>query len=165
MPMLTFETTIQAPLEEVWAFHDHPDNLARLSPAELEVQVESADVPIREGSRVAVSMRSPISGRTRWTARVVEHRPPHAVVFGMEARFVDEQEDGPMKRWRHEHDFEAIDSKTTRLIDRVTYQLPLGPIGWLVDVLLIRRRVGRMFRYRHAVTRDRLELEMRKEKA
>jgi ligand-binding SRPBCC domain-containing protein len=89
----------------------------------------------------------------RWIARVVEHRPPHAVVFGEEARFVDEQEHGPFKSWRHEHDFEHVDEKTTRITDRVTYALHLGPIGWLVDLLIVRRQVKRMFRQRHEATR------------
>jgi hypothetical protein len=62
-------------------------------------------------------------------AKIVQHKPPRAVVFGEEARFVDEQESGPFKAWRHEHDFERVDAKSTRVVDRITYRVGWGPIG------------------------------------
>jgi len=115
-------------------------------------------MPVQGGSRVVLIIRQPVVGRrVRWVARIVEHRPPHAVAFGEEARFVDEQESGPFKSWRHEHDFERVDEKTTRMLDRVTYRVPLGPIGWLADVVFVRRKLGEMFRYRHEQTKRLLD--------
>ena len=155
MPTLEFEQVLAAPLHEVWAFFDDPvKGLPALSPPEAQVTLESADVPVKVGSRIVVSAKGPL-GRIRWVANIVEHRPPHAVVFGEEARFVDEQESGPFAAWRHEHDFERIDEKSTRLIDRVTYRVPLGPIGWIADRLIVRRKLRAMFRYRHAQARER----------
>jgi uncharacterized protein len=155
MPTLEFQTTINAPLEKVWAFHqDVRTALPMLSPPKHHVTIESADEPPREGARQVLRMRGPLGREMRWVARLVEHRPPHAVVFGEEARFVDVQESGPFKSWRHEHDFEAIDSRTTRLLDRVTYTPPLGPIGNLGDLLLIRWQIKSMFRHRHRVLRE-----------
>ena len=76
--------------------------------------------------------------------RQVERTPAAtAVVFGEEARFVDEQESGPFKSWRHEHDFERIDEKNTRMLDRVTYRVPFGPIGAIVDWIYLRRKIKR----------------------
>jgi ligand-binding SRPBCC domain-containing protein len=128
---LEFECTIAAPLEKVWAFYDDPiGGLPALAPPEMKVSIESADVPVHIGSRVVLVIRQ--GGRpVRWVAKIIEHRPPHAVAFGEEARFVDEQERGPFKSWRHEHDFERLDAKTTRMIDRVTYSQPNGPNGRL----------------------------------
>src|SRR5438067_2543022 len=149
MPTLEFEQVLAAPLGKVWAFFDDPvEGLPALSPPELEVKVESADVPVKAGARIVLTAKA-LGRRVRWVVKIVEHRPPHAVVFGEEARFVDEMERGPFAAWRHEHDFERVDEKTTRLTDRVTYRVPLGPIGWLIDPLLVRPKVRALFRYRH----------------
>jgi len=157
MQTLTFECIIQAPLKDVWAFHDDPiANLAALSPPGSEARIESADVPVREGSRVIIVAKGPAGKETRWVAKIVEHRPPHAVVFGEEARFVDELESGPFPYWRHEHDFEGIDSKTTRMVDHVTYRVPFGPLGWIADIVCLRRQIKRMFAHRHRITAERL---------
>lgn len=158
MPTLLFETTIAAPLAKVWAFHeDVKMSLPALSPPGDDVRIESADLPLAVGSRITILARGPL-GPVRWVARIVEWVPPHAVVFGEEARFADEQESGPFKRWRHSHEFEAIDAKTTRLVDRINYQAPLGPLGWVADKLLIRWKLRAMFKHRHGAVRKALEL-------
>lgn len=154
MPTLEFETTVDASLEKVWAFHeDVQRSLPALSPPGDNVSIESEDLPLRAGSEIVILAKGPL-GRIRWVAKIVEHKPPHAVVFGEEARFVDEQVSGPFKRWRHEHDFEATGAKTTRVFDRVTYTVPYGPIGWIADVLLIRRKLKSMFHHRHTALRE-----------
>ena len=154
MPTLEFEITVAAPLDVVWAFHDDVANLAVLSPPASAVKLESADVPVKAESRIVITAKGPL-GRVRWVARIVEHTPPRAVVFGEEARFVDEQESGPFKSFRHEHDFERAGEKSTRLVDRITYRVGWGPIGWVADALIVRRQLRSMFRHRHAVLRER----------
>jgi hypothetical protein len=42
-------------------------------------------------------------------------------------------------------------------VDHVTYEMPFGPLGNLVDRLLVRHDIERMFAYRHRVTREALE--------
>ncbi len=153
MPTLEFELVVPAPIERVWALYDDPPRgLTALCPPEAQAVVESADMPVQVGSRVVVSTVVPFRGRLKWTARIIEHRPPHAVVFGTEARFVDEQESGPFAFWRHEHEFEAISAASTRLIDRVTYRVGFGPLGWLADRLVVRRKLRAMFAHRHRRT-------------
>src|SRR5205823_13665810 len=136
------DTTVAAPLAAVWAFfEDVRVSLPALtSPAE-NVTIESADTPVNVGSRIVLSMNGPAGRRVKWVAKIVEHVPPHAVVFGEEARFVDEQETGPFKCWRHAYEFEAIDAKTTRVLDRITYRAPFGPAGWIADVIYIRPKL------------------------
>src|SRR5688572_27306802 len=144
MPTLEFEGVVAAPLAKVWALYADIKTLAAISPPEDRVEIESVDEPIGVGSRIVILARGALGRRIRWVAKIVEHRPPHAVVFGEEARFVDEQGSGPFRYWRHEHDFERVDEKTTRMIDRVTYRVPLGPIGWLADVAYVRPKLRRM---------------------
>jgi ligand-binding SRPBCC domain-containing protein len=158
MPTLEFEMMVRAPLAKVWQFYQHPGtNLPRLALPGEPVVIESADEPLGEGARVVLRLAGPLGRPIRWVARIVEHRPPHPVVFGEEARFVDEQEQGPLAYWRHEHDLEAMDSKSTRIVDRITYRLPLAPLGWILDVLYFRRRLRRMFAARQQALRQALE--------
>ena len=154
MPTLLFETTVPAPLGRVWAFHDDvAAALPALSPPTARVKIESADVPVCAGSRIVITARGPLGIRFRWVARIVEHRPPplSPAGAGSTAGFVDEQESGPFKSWRHEHTFAAVDESTTRLTDRVTYAVRFGPLGRLADRLFVRRQVEAMFRHRHGV--------------
>lgn len=157
MPTREYITTIKAPLAAVWAFHeDVMRALPALSPPGDQVQLESVDLPQRVGSKLVIIAKGPL-GKVRWEARIVEHVPPHAVIFGQEARFVDVQDAGPFKAWRHSHEFESVDSSTTRLVDRITYTVGFGPLGWIADLLLVRRKLNAMFAHRHAMTRKLLE--------
>jgi len=155
MPTLVFETTVRAPIERVWSFHDDvAAALPALSPPAARVKIESADLPVRRGSRIVITAQGPLGLRLRWVARIVEHTPPQAGSedpAGASARFVDRQESGPFRSWRHEHTFTAIDEHSTRLTDRVTYALRFGPLGRLADRLFVRRQVEAMFRHRHEV--------------
>src|SRR5438552_19048692 len=106
MPTLEFETTVAAPLAKVWVFfQDVAKSLPALTSPKEQVTVASADVPMKEGSRIVLGMNGPFGRRVRWVAKIIAHVPPHAVVFGEEARFVDEQETGPLRVWRHAHEF------------------------------------------------------------
>lgn len=149
MPTLEFETTVAAPIDRVWAWHLDARHLERLSPPEMNVRVATADNPMREGSQVTIDLKGPFGRAVRWVARIVELREPHDVVFGREARFVDQQVEGPFSLWRHEHDFERVEEKTTRIYDRITYAPPLGPVGLLIDVLYLRWRIRAGVRHRH----------------
>jgi uncharacterized protein len=156
VPTLEFETIIAAPLAKVWAFFEDIEHSIPKIYANESVQLERVDMPARVGTEVVILMRGPF-GKVRIAARIIEHRPPHAVVFGEEARFVDVQDSGPFKSWRHEHEFESVDSKTTRMLDRITYRLPFGPVGWLGDVVLVRHKIRAMFKRRNQTLKSLLE--------
>ena len=149
MPVLTFEITLPAPIDRVWQFHeDVPAALPALSPPESGVKVESADLPARVGSRIVITARGPLGLRIRWVAKITAHRPPRAGgAYG--AEFADEQESGPFAAWLHQHVFEEVGPCATRVTDRVTYRVPLGPLGVVADHLFVRRRLVAMFRHRH----------------
>ncbi len=95
------------------------------------------------GARVVLEVRQ-FGVLVRWISSFAEWEPP--------ARFVDVQEEGPFASWRHEHLF-----ADGRLVDRVTYEVPLARFGGrLVDLLVVRSELVRMFTHRHAVTREAL---------
>jgi len=69
--------------------------------------------------------------RQRLTSEIIEFEYPR--------RFVDRMVRGAFKRMRHEHDFERIDERRTRMTDTLTFEAPLGPLGRLAERLVLRR--------------------------
>lgn len=64
------------------------------------------------------------------TSRITEMESPD--------RFVDEQVKGPFKRFRHVHEFRE-DLAGTTMVDRIEFAAPFGPIGLLVEKLVLAR--------------------------
>ena len=64
---------------------------------------------------------------------------------------------GPFAKWEHTHLFEPDGPRACCLEDRVEYALPFGPIGSLLGGALTRRKLKRLFEYRHRVTAEELE--------
>lgn len=69
--------------------------------------------------------------------------------------FTDRQIEGPFKTWKHRHIFTAEGDKASRLTDSIQYELPGGFLGDL-GAPFVERKLVRMFRYRHEVTRKEL---------
>jgi ligand-binding SRPBCC domain-containing protein len=78
--------------------------------------------------------------RRRWVARIVEFEALH--------HFCDEQIHGPFRFWRHCHSFtrEDWDGRTgTRIVDEIKYSIGFGPLGRIIDRLLIRPQLKANF--------------------
>lgn len=62
--------------------------------------------------------------------------------------FVDEQRFGPYSMWHHEHLFKETDNGI-EMTDRISYKPPFGFLGSLVEPMLIRPQLFKIFKYRH----------------
>jgi ligand-binding SRPBCC domain-containing protein len=76
----------------------------------------------------------------RMTSRITALEAPH--------RFVDEQVRGPFNRFRHEHRFEPS-ARGTRMVDTIEFRAPLGPLGRIAEVLVLRRHLLRLIEERN----------------
>ncbi|HEY2157687.1 MAG TPA: SRPBCC family protein [Isosphaeraceae bacterium] len=138
------ECRIAAPPDRVFAFHERPGAFERLTPPWERVVVESGGESIRPGSRVTLRTKlGPL--RLRWVAEHTEYDPPRL--------FADRQLSGPFASWYHRHWMIDDGRGGTLLRDEVDYELPLGVIGRWIGSGYIRRKLNRMFDYRHEVTR------------
>ena len=138
------ESRISAAPERVFAFHESPGALQRLTPPWEKVEVESGGESIRVGSRVVLKTSlGPFP--LRWIAEHTEYDPPHL--------FADVQVSGPFARWHHRHEFHHDGKGGTLLRDVVEYELPMGALGRFLGGGLVRRKLRKMFDYRHEVTR------------
>ena len=150
MSVQCFTQTIRLrrPASEVFAWHKRPGALARLTPPWERVDVTRHD-GIHTGARVSLATKvGPV--RVTWE---VEHRD-----FEDGKQFRDVQLSGPFKSWEHAHLFEPEDAAASTLTEDIRYELPGGALGnWLAGGWT-QRKLARLFTYRHAVTRDDMEL-------
>lgn len=58
--------------------------------------------------------------------------------------FIDDQRAGPYKVWHHTHRFEEKDGKTL-MTDDVTYVLPFGILGKIMNWLYVGKQVEHIF--------------------
>jgi ligand-binding SRPBCC domain-containing protein len=153
--MQTFERELRvdAPLEDVWAFHSTIDGLRALTPNWMNLTVEDIEYPetvrdghvLEAGTRIDMSLRPfGVAPRQTWVSRIDERVEGDGYAY-----FVDVMEDGPFPEWEHTHLFYA-DGDETLLRDRVEYVAPAGQLGAFGSGAVMRP----MFRYRHRRTRD-----------
>lgn len=133
--------TVRMPLAPCWEFFSNPANLARITPPTLGFQVRS-QLPreIYPGLMIRYTV-SPLFGiPMTWLTEITHVRKPNF--------FVDEQRVGPYRLWHHEHTFTALSEHETEVSDLVHYVPPLGPIGVLLNALVIRPQLDAIFAFR-----------------
>ena len=137
-------STISAAPKKVLDWHRRPGAFARLTPPWESVElVEKTGGIDEEGSRVTLRVKTgPLT--QVW---VSEHRD-----FIENTQFRDVQVEGPFARWEHTHRFEPAAGAKCVLEDRIEYELPLGRLGQLLGGAHVRKKLERMFRYRHDTT-------------
>lgn len=136
---LTRTVRLNEPIDEVFTFHADARNLAAITPPWLDFEILTPQVVMRVGALIDYQIklkRMPI----RWQTEITAWEPG--------ARFTDTQRRGPYKMWVHEHRFTAIrdeHGEGTIVVDDIRYQVPGGA---LINKLLVRPDLERIFDYR-----------------
>jgi ligand-binding SRPBCC domain-containing protein len=127
---------------EVYAFHEDPRNITKISPSSLHVEGVECSVPATAGEEFRLRV-SQFGLPLEWIG-IWEEALPHA-------RLVDGARKSPFRHWRHQHLFRAEGSRTV-MTDRVEYALPFGPLGRLLDSTVMKLVFTAMFIGRHKAT-------------
>jgi ligand-binding SRPBCC domain-containing protein len=136
------EQWVGRPVEEIFAFFSDANNLEAITPRQLNFRILTpGPIHLEAGARIDYQLK--LYGiPLKWATLIERWEPPH--------EFVDVQLHGPYRVWRHTHRF-FTEGKGTRIVDDVAYELPLGPLGRLMEPLWTRREVARVFSHRTKV--------------
>lgn len=147
MRTFRYSSWIEAPVADVFAFHEQPGALERLTPPKEKLEKIQQTNGIEPGSQVVVAAYlGPF--RVTW----------HALhtAYEKDRLFVDEQEKGPFQTWIHRHEF-AEENGGTRLTDFVRYELKGGRAVGLLAGWFVTYQLNKMFKWRHKVTKESCE--------
>lgn len=141
--MYRFQTEQWLPisLNEAWDFFSTPLNLARITPKELDFQILS-DVEGKEiysGMLIDYKVRPLLGIQVRWQTEICKVQKPFI--------FADRQLKGPYKVWEHTHTFRE-ERGGTMMNDIVDYEIPLGLLGRMMNRLVVRREIEKIFEHR-----------------
>lgn len=142
------ESRIAASPERVFAFHESAEALKRLTPPWEKVEIVQAAESLKPGSR-AILKTGVGPWKLEWVAEHVGYDPPRS--------FTDRQISGPFSRWEHVHRFLEDGQGGTILRDEIELEPPMGMVGRLLAGRFLRKKLEKMFDYRHEVTRRAVE--------
>lgn len=132
-------TWLPAPLEKVFEFFSDAQNLSKITPPEMHFKVlKMSTEKIMSGTLIDYDLR--IHGvPTGWRTLILNWQPPH--------KFTDTQERGPYKLWHHTHSFESL-AGGTLMRDCVHYRLPMGKLGRIFGLPLVKHDIKKIFGFR-----------------
>ncbi|RPI27447.1 MAG: CDP-paratose 2-epimerase [Acidobacteria bacterium] len=142
-----FEKTIWVPASPgyLFDFFSRAENLQLVTPSWLSFQILTPlPIEMRLGARIDYRIRL-YGWPVTWRTQITGWEPPR--------RFEDTQLAGPYRLWVHEHLFEA-ENAGTRMVDRVRYLGRGGPFEPLVNSLLVRSRLEKIFAFREEAFRQ-----------
>ncbi len=133
---LQAEMFVPLPIEEVFEVFADAGQLERITPPWLNFSILTPrPIEMHEGTLIDYRLRLryfPI----KWRTEICVWEPPF--------RFVDQQLQGPYRKWYHEHTFEAVEDGTI-VADHVHY---ISPGGSLVNRFFVQPDLEKIFQYR-----------------
>jgi uncharacterized protein (TIGR01777 family) len=151
MPAFSARSPLPHAAADVFAWHARPGAFERLSPPWERVRVAARSGGIENGARLTLELSlGPF--RRRWVAVHEGCDPPR--------QFRDRQAEGPFASWVHTHRFTPDDAGSI-LEDEVLYDVPGGALGAAAGGGFVRRKLERLFRFRHRRTAHDLERHAR----
>lgn len=139
---------IDAPIHQVFHFHDNPKNLLNISPPDVKVHLVSA-TPAGPGQRVVLDVTQFGFFTARWEAEVTAYEPP--------SKMVDVLHKSPFRKWKQTRLFEKITETQTRLTDQVEYELPMEAVSGIFASWFVMKEIEKMFEFRQNKTKELLE--------
>ena len=149
----TFESSldVNVPVDKLFSWHESPGAFERLTPSFDPVTVTKRLGNGIDGGEVHIKL--PFVPFI-WVAK------HHS--FKKNVQFMEDQISGPFVgpfpfwngAWHHQHLFEKIDNKNSRVIDKLDYDFPMNPFGTWFGGWYTKKRLKQMFAYRRNITQN-----------
>lgn len=141
---LVYRSWLPVPVETALAWHANLGAFERLTPPWVDVRAVDGRGTNAPGDWKRLRLgKGPVG--IDWTL-------VHEASDG-DAGFVDVQQAGPFRSWRHEHRFTPAADGQSVLEDRIMYALPRTLPGRAIADRLVQRQLEQTFRFRHRRTR------------
>jgi len=132
MTVITKSVEINAPISEVFTYFARPEHMADQFPENMGLSV--IPIEVKNGFGVGTIFR--ISGdfdgkRLEWDCETIDYVPHRKIV----AKMIE----GPFKHWQITVQFEEIDEKRSKTSMTVEYNMPMGPLGGLMDKVKLKK--------------------------
>ena len=147
MPHFEASTSLSQPIARVFDFLSSSSSLVELTPPEFNVRLVEAPERLHLGARVVLQLRR-WGFAQRLVSEVTAFEPNHLLV--------DEQREGPFRKWIHSHLLEAIPNGT-RMTDRIDFEPPGGMLGFLLTPEAVVSELQDLFAYRERRLKELLD--------
>ncbi len=133
--------------KQAWEFLSDPKNLKEITPDHMGFQIISgADRAMFQGQIIQYIVK-PFPGiSTKWVTEITHVKEGEY--------FVDEQRFGPYSLWHHKHFIKEIEGGV-EMEDLIDYKVPFGILGQMIQPLLVKKQLQKIFRYRETVLEER----------
>ena len=138
------EQFLHSNIDDIWNFVSSPQNLKIITPKYMNFHITSKNLPQKMYPGMIITYKvSPIFKiRMHWVTEITQVKEKYF--------FIDEQKYGPYTIWHHQHFFE-IKENGVLMRDIVTYKLPFGFFGIVLNKLFIQKKINSIFDYRFEV--------------
>ena len=137
---------VKTDLQTCWDFFSSPANLKRITPSYMGFDVKT-EVPTQmyEGLIIAYTVKPLLGIPVEWVTEITHVKD--------KSFFVDEQRKGPYTMWHHEHHFKEVEGGV-EMTDIVSYIIPLGFLGKIVQPFLVQPKLEEIFAYRFKIVEE-----------
>lgn len=123
---------INTPVSEVFTYFARPEHMADQFPENMGLNI--LPIEVKNGFGVGTIFR--ISGdfdgkRLEWDCETIDYIPHRKIV----AQMIE----GPFKHWQITVQFEEITERKTKTSITVDYDMPMGPLGGLMDKIKLKK--------------------------
>lgn len=146
MPRIVLETEINAPIERCF-------DLSR----SIDLHKISTEHTNEEAIDGVTSGLIKLNESVTWRAKhfgIYQTLTTKITEFDSPKFFVDEMVKGAFKGFRHEHHFHSTEHDGTLMTDIFDYKSPLGIIGKLIDMIVLKRYMTKLLDKRNATIKE-----------
>lgn len=134
-------TKLPINVEKAWQFFSNPKNLKEITPDYMGFNITSEFLKeeMYPGMIITYKVTPLLNIPMSWMTEITQVKE--------NKYFIDEQRVGPYTIWHHQHHFKAIEGGV-EMTDVITYVVPLGFLGRLVEPFLVRPKLKEIFDFR-----------------
>ena len=132
MTSISKSIEINTPVSEVFTYFARPEHMADQFPENMGMNI--IPIEVKNGFGVGTIFR--ISGdfdgkKLEWDCETIDYIPHRKII----AQMIE----GPFKHWQITVEFEEVTENKTRTSIRVDYDMPMGPLGGLMDKVKLKK--------------------------